>query len=140
MHLFILLYFTLLFYKLFYVTFAHMEKKKYNLRSRRNDDLQIPVQLQFSDNGLMTNLLGSNNLLGTQEESDSALSGSDLNCSGIVEHTDSDDAGTQMHSFHRLSPDSPSTFAQPTAALSSENLITQKILDQLQVIGSRLDT
>ena len=100
----------------------------------------MPVQLQFSDNSLMTNFLGSNSLLGIQEESDSTSPGSNLDYSGIVEHTDSDDAGTQRRSFHRLHPDSPSTSAQSTAALSSENLITQKILDQLQVIGSNLDT
>ena len=94
-----------------------MENKKYNLRSTKSDDLQIPVQLQFSDNGFMTNLMGSNNLLGTQEESDSASLGSDLDCSEIVEHTDSDDAGTQTRSFRHLHPDSPSTSAQPTSAL-----------------------
>ena len=77
----------------------------------------------------MTNLLGSNNFEGIQEESDSASSGSELDCSGIVEHMDSDDSGTQKCSFHRLHLDSPSTSTQSTAALSSENLITQKIRD-----------
>ena len=78
-------------------------------------------------------------MLETEQKSDSALSGSELYCSGVVGHTDSDDAGTHTRSFHRLKPDSPSTSAHAASGLPSESLITQNILDQLQVIGIRLD-
>ena len=59
---------------------AQMEKKKHNLRFAKNDDgLQIPIQ--FSNNDLMTNMLGSN-MLETQQDSDIASSGSKVDCGG----------------------------------------------------------
>ena len=116
-----------------------MEKRKYNLRSTRNDDLQIPVQLQFSDNNVLTNLLGFNDIGGTQGDFNSSSLESELDFGGIVEHSDSDDSGTQTRSFNRLHLDNPTTSTHTTAALSPDSMITQKVLDQLQLIGSRSD-
>ena len=52
-----------------------MEKKKYNLQSAKNDGLQIPIQLQLSDIDLMTNLLGTYNMLETQQDSNGKPTG-----------------------------------------------------------------
>ena len=70
------------------------KKKKYNVRSAKNDGLQIPIQLQFFFLSisyqffinLMTNFMGSNNMLETQQDSDTASSGSKLECSGVVDY------------------------------------------------------
>ena len=77
-----------------------MKKKKYNFRSVKNDSLQIPIQLQCSDNDLMANLLGSNSMLETQQYSNIASLGSKLDCSWVVDHSDSDSVGTHIHFFH----------------------------------------
>ena len=87
----------------------------------------------------MANLLGSNSMLETQQYSDIASLGSKLDCSWVVDHSDSHGVGTHIHFFHCLQLDSPSTSAHMVSGLPSRNLITQKILDQLQVIGNRID-
>ena len=70
-----------------------MEKKKYNLRSAKTESLQMPIQVQLSDdNDFMTNLLGNSSF--TQQSSDSS-SDSELDCSVVVDGSDSDDVSTQ---------------------------------------------
>ena len=97
------------FITLFYLFLHRWRKRNTICDLQKNDGLQIPIQLQFSVNSLKTNLLASDNVLETQQESDSASSGSKLDCSGVVDHTGSDDAGTHVRLFHCLQPDSPST-------------------------------
>ena len=107
-----------------------MERKKYNLCSARSDGVQTPIQLQFSeDNEHLKNLLEVN------EVSDQNSSSSDLNCSGLMKTSESDNASTQACSFDRLVVDSSSTCTSKTLTLDTQALINQTILQQLSAIG-----
>ena len=48
-----------------------MEKNKYNLRSARAESVQIPIQVQLSDDSEFLNLLGNTPI--TQQDSDTSL-------------------------------------------------------------------
>ena len=110
-----------------------MEKKKYNLRSARAETVQIPIQVQLSDDSEFLNLLGNTSV--AQQDSDaSSNSDSDLDLSAVVAGSDSDDVSTQGRSFDRLQSENPST----SAAVSDQALVNQQILAQLSVIGIRL--
>ena len=70
-----------------------MEKKKYNLRSPKIDTIHIQLQLHLSDdNDYVTNLLGNKKSDMSHQDSDSSLSGSELDCDNIIQ-SDNDDAG-----------------------------------------------
>ena len=110
-----------------------MEKKKYNLRSARAETVQIPIQVQLSDDSEFLNLLGNTSV--AQQDSDaSSNSDSDLDLSAVVAGLDSDDVSTQGSSFDRLQSETLST----SAAVSDQALVNQQILAQLSVIGTRL--
>ena len=90
-----------------------MEKKKYNLRSTKSDSIEVPVQLQISnDNDFVTNLLGSQILTMAQQESQNSSSDSELDCSALVNETDSDDASNPVRSFNRFEPEASTSSAQ----------------------------
>ena len=111
-----------------------MEKKKYNLRSARTETVQIPIQVQLSDDSDFLNLLGKTSV--AQQDSDvSSNSDSDLDLSAVVGGSDSDDVSTQGRSFDRLQAENPST----SAAVSDQTLVNQQILAQLSAIGTRLE-
>ena len=111
-----------------------MEKKKYNLRSARTETVQIPIQVQLSDDSEFLNLLGNTSV--AQQDSDASFnSDSDLDLSAVVSGSDSDDVSTQGRSFDRLQAENPST----SAAVSDQTLVNQQILAQLSAIGTRLE-
>ena len=111
-----------------------MEKKKYNLRSARAETVQIPIQVQLSDDREFLNLLDNTSV--AQQNSDaSSNSESDLDLSAVVDGSDSDDGSTQGRSFDRLQMENPST----SAAVSDQALVNQQILAQLSAIGTRLE-
>ena len=111
-----------------------MEKKKYNLRSARAETVQIPIQVQLSDDSEFLNLLGNTPV--AQQDSDvSSNSDSDLDLSAVLSGSDSDDVSTQGRSFDRLQAENPST----SAAVSDQVLVNQQILAQLSAIGTRLE-
>ena len=102
-----------------------MEKKKYNLRSARTETVQIPIQVQLSDDSEFLNLLCNTSV--AQQDSDvSSNSDSDLDLSAVVGGLDSDDVSTQGRSFDRLQAENPST----SATVSDQTLVNQKILAQ----------
>ena len=79
-----------------------MEKKKYNLRSARAETVQIPIQVQVSDDSEFLNLLG-NTPVAQQDSDASSNSDSDLDLSAVLTGSDSDDVSTQGRSFDRNS-------------------------------------
>ena len=84
----------------------YMEKKKYNLRSKKPETLQIPLELHLSDdNDFVTNVMGHKQSDMSHQDSDSSLSGSKLDCDNIV-YSDSDGAGPSACSFNRLQSES----------------------------------
>ena len=80
-----------------------MERKKYNLHSQKADTTQVSFDLHLSDdNEFITNLLGQKPQVMSQKDSDSSLSGSELECDKIIHSPDSDGAGPSGRSFNRL--------------------------------------
>ena len=117
-----------------------MGRKKYNLRSAKSDGVQTPILLQLSDdNKFLKNLLEVNSPGRAQQDSDPNSSVSDLDCSGLVDTPESDDAGAQPRSFDRLVVGSPSTSATKNMTPDTQTLINQSILQQLTAIGERLN-
>ena len=83
-------------------------------------------------------MLGSENLKMSHQDSDSSLSGSELDCSAIVQ-SDSDDAGTSGRSFNRLEADGSDKAALDSHFQETQSLVNQQILSQLTIISDRLD-
>ena len=105
------------------------------MRSAKSDGVQIPIQLQLSeDNKFFKNLLEANSPGHAQQASDLNSSNSDLDSSGLLNTSESDDASTQARSFDRLVVDSPSTSTSKTTTSDTQSLINQTILQQLTVI------
>ena len=116
-----------------------MEKKKYNLRSRKTDTIQIPLQLHLSDdNDFVTKLLGNKKSDMSHQDSDSSLSGSELDCDNIIQ-SDSDDAGPSGRLFDRLEVEAPRKDAHDLQFQETQSLVIQQILSQLTAISDRLE-
>ena len=115
-------------------------RKKYNLRSAKSDGVQIPIQLQLSeDSKFLKNLLEVNSPGHAQQASDLNSSTSDLDCSGLLNTSEISNASTEPRSFDRLVVDSPSTSTSKPPTSDTQALINQTILKQLTAIGERLN-
>ena len=90
------------------------------MRSARTETVQIPIQVQLSDDSEFLNLLG-NTPVAQQDSDASSNSDSDLDLSAVVGGSDSDDVSTQGCSFDRLQAENPST----SAAVSDQALVNQ---------------
>ena len=99
-----------------------MEKKKYNLCSAKSDGVQIPIQLQLSEDNKFLNLLEVNSPGHAQQASDLNSFNRDLDCSGLLNTSESDNASTQPRSFDRLAVDSPSTSTSKTTPSDTQAL------------------
>ena len=91
----------------------------------------------LDDNNFVTNLLGTEKLDMSHQDSDSSLSWSDFDCEAIVQ-TDSDDTGTSGLSFNCLEAEIPSKVAHDKQFQETQSLVNQQILSQLTVISDRL--
>ena len=74
----------------------------------------------------------------SHQDSDSSLSGNELDCNTIVQ-SDSDDAGPSGHLFDRLEAEAPSKVAHDLQFQETQPLVNQQILSQLTAISDRLD-
>ena len=112
-----------------------MEKtKKYNLRSA-SSDTQMQTQLG-GDMEFVTQLLGAGPSTSSQQGCDSQSSDSELNCSDVIDASDSDDTGSRNRSFSKFSTEKSGP--SHSNALDTQTLINQQILAQLTDIGQRL--
>ena len=112
-----------------------MEKaKKYNLRSA-SSDTQIQTQLG-GDMEFVTQLLGAGSSTSSQQGCDSQSSDSELNCSDVINASDSDDTGSWNQSFSKFSTEKSGS--SDYHALDTQTLINQQILAQLTDIGQWL--
>ena len=112
-----------------------MEKtKKYNLRSA-SSDTQMQTQLD-GDMDFVTQLLGVGPGTSNQRGCDSQSSDSELNCSDVINASDSDDTGSRNRSFHKFSQEKSGT--SDSSAVDTQTIINQQILAQLTDIGQRL--
>ena len=112
-----------------------MEKtKKYNLRSA-SSDTQMQTQLG-GDMEFVTQLLGVGPRTSSQQGCDSQSSDSELNCSDVINASDSDDTGSRNRSFNKFSQEKSGT--SDSHAVDTQTIINRQILAQLTDIGQRL--
>ena len=72
-----------------------MEKRNYDLHSAKSDGVQIPIQLQLSENNaFLKNLLEINSPGHAQQDSEKNSSSSYLDCSGLLNTSENDDVST----------------------------------------------
>ena len=110
------------------------------MRSAKSDGVQIPIERQLSeDNKFLKNLLEVHSPGHAQHVSDLNSSNSDLDCSDLLNTSESDNASTQACSFYRLVVDSPSTSTSKTTTSDTQALINQTFLQQLTATGERLN-
>ena len=115
-----------------------MEKKKYYLRSQKADT-QVSFDLHLADdNEFITNLLGQKSQVMSHQDSDSSLSGSELDCEQIIHSSDSDGAGPSGRLFNRLQVENAAKTAHDLDFQESQTLVNQQILSLLAAIGDRL--
>ena len=115
----------------------------YNLRSAKNNTVELPVEIQLTgDKTFIETVLKNNTTVSDIENSmsDSDVSGSDLDCSGLMNGSD------QVVSTPVTDKYSAGTLKTGTHVNSDKNsesdmqlLINARILDQLEKIGHRLD-
>ena len=115
----------------------------YNLRSAKNNTVELPVEIQLTgDTTFLETVLKNNTTVSDIENSmsDSDISGSDLDCSGLMDGsdqvlstpvTDKNSAGTSKTVTHVNS--------DKNSESDMQQLINARILDQLEKIGHRLD-
>ena len=73
----------------------------------------------------------------SHQDSDSSLSGSELDCDNIVQ-SDSDGVGPSWRSFNRLQVENDSKVAHDLHFQETQSLVNQQILSQLTAISDRL--
>ena len=113
----------------------------YNLRSAKNNTIELPVEIQLTgDKTFMETVLKNNSIVSDIENSmsDSDISGSDLDCSGLI--NDSDEvSGTVMANNLAGSSQTATSSNFDNSDSNMQQLINARILDQLDKIGQRLD-
>ena len=88
------------------------------------------------DMDFVTQLLGAGPSTSSQQGCDSQSSDSELNCSNVINASDSDDAGSRHRSFDKFKPEQAGT--SDSHSLDTQTIINQQILAQLTDIGQRL--
>ena len=105
----------------------------YNLCSAKSDSLQVPIQLQISDDTeFLSKLLQANKQAHKAKESDDSSSDSELNCSDVVKDLDveeTEETGTNA---------SKDVGNEQTSASITQDMINAQILSQLTNISQRL--
>ena len=114
--------------------------QKYNLRSGRREAV-LPVQLQLCDDqDFVSQMLGGSRSTPAQRQvaSDSE-SGSELECSDLINTSDNDQDDADEHrSYDRFSAENVRSDSRETD--TAQQLVNQTILQQLEKISARLDT
>ena len=88
------------------------------------------------DMEFFTQLLGVGPGTSSQQGCDSQSSDSELNCSDVINASDSDDTGSRNRSFNKFSQEKSGT--SDSHAVDTQTIINQQILAQLTDIGQRL--
>ena len=121
-----------------------MEGGRYKLRSVRRQEQVIPIEIQMApDNDFISQMIGSSHPTPGQVDLSnySSISDSDLNISGLM-YTD-ENSGSKF--FNNIKNDSVeysghvAGSSDPAAQTVDQNASNKVILDQLTVIGYRLD-
>ena len=115
--------------------------QKYNLRSGKRETV-LPVQLQLCDDqDFMSQMLGASQPTPAQRQVHSDLSsGSDFEFLDLVQSSDSeaDASGSESRSYKKFANENQIQDEKNTG--STQEIVNQTILSQLEKISSRLDT
>ena len=114
---------------------AETEKKQYNLRSTK-DSTHVPVSGQMQNDSEFVH-----SLLNTNHDSDSDSAESELNCSAVVDDSDSDhNTGKQTNTISSTASTSASASTSVTGIDSAlQHQINVQILSQLSAINDHLN-
>ena len=113
----------------------------YNLRSAKNNTIELPVEIQLAeDKTFIETVLKNNSTVSDIENrmSDSDVSVSDLDCSGLI--NDLDEASSPVTVNNSAGPSHSAANSQfANSDPDMQQLINARILEQLDKIGQRLD-
>ena len=118
----------------------------YNLRSHKDHTVQLPVEIQLSDDNQFLQKFLSLNSVNFEEDlnmsdSDSEGSVSDLNCSGIMQDSDNEENANVSNLQEGAGPSQQKQLhaSSHTLDLDVQAVINAQILEQLEKIGKCLD-
>ena len=126
-------------------------KKQYNLRSHKGKSIQVPVELQVSDDNRFLNTLLENSMLSQQNNSDSSDTDQsvNLNFSDSAQSSDdndqvpstSDRTSRSFDKFHmeKSQSTSDSVTSNQASRFDIQSAINVQILTQLDNLGKRLE-
>ena len=127
---------------------VNMNEGRYNLRNR--GECRIPIQLQLvsSSNCSTVDFLtasgeGADSLQSEQVVTDLSDSGSDINISALIEHSDQNMSSSPVVSGHGVQKARQGQASQASGsnvALMEQQHINTQILSQLSALGARLDS
>ena len=135
--------FTVIFYEFLVYSYTTMNEARYNLRNR--GECHIPIQLQLaSDVDFLTaSGGGADSSQSGQVVTDLSDSGSDIDVSALVDHSDQNLSSSPIFSgqgVHKAREGQASRPSGSNAALTDQQYINSQILSQLSALGARLDS
>ena len=105
----------------------------YNLRSSKTDPLQVPVHLQLADDPEFLSSVSQQSKFSQENDSGTDGSESDLNCSDVINQSDTE----QME--ENDNPGSTSSKDKSTSDNITQQMINDQILAQLTSISQHLE-
>ena len=126
-------------------------KKQYNLRSNKGTSIQVPLELQVSDDTRFLNSILENSILSPQTRDDSSDSDHSVNLNSSDSAHSSDDndqvpcisdrSSRSFDKFHteKHQSTSDSVTGNQTSRLDIQSAINVQILSQLDNLGKRLE-
>ena len=119
-----------------------MNEARYNLRNR--GECRIPIQLQLASDVdfLMASGEGADSSQSGQVVTDLSDSGSDIDISALIEHSDQNLSSSPTHSGLGVQKDKgqASQASGSNVGLMEQQHINAQILTQLSTLGARLDS
>ena len=129
--------------RVFSILYVSKNDARYNLRNR--GECRIPIQLQLaSDVDFLTaSGEGADSSQSRQVVTDLSDSGSNIDISALVEHSDQPLSSSPVISGHGVQKARQGQATQAsgsTVALTDQQYINSQILSQLSALGARLDS
>ena len=120
-----------------------MNEARYNLRNRGECPIQIQLQLASDVDFLTASGGGADSVQTEQVVTDLSDSGSDIDVSALVDHSDQNLSSSPIFSgrgVHKANEGQASRPSGLNAALKDQQYINSQILSQLSTLGARLDS
>ena len=135
--------FTVRFYEFLVDLYTTMNEARYNLRNRGECRISIQLQLASDVDFLTASGGGADSVQTGQVVTDLSDSGSDIDISALVDHSDQNLSSSPIFSgrgVHKATEGQASHPSGSNAALTDQQYINSQILSQLSALGARLDS